>query len=78
MFTFHFSVIVAFTPFKMHLSFLTHAAAVLSLASVAQAGQHPLNLDLRGDFCSVTEKDNLLLLSQLRERQDHQHCSPDS
>jgi hypothetical protein len=62
----------------MRLSFLTHAATVLSLAFVAQAGQHPLNFDLRGDFCSVTEKDNLLLLSQLREHQDHQHCSPDS
>jgi hypothetical protein len=60
--------------YKMRVSLITTAA--LSLLSVAQAGQHPISLDVRDNYCSVTEKDNLLVLSQLRGRHDFESCSP--
>ena len=60
----------------MHISLLAGSAAALSLISIAQAGQHPLSVDFRDDFCSITDKDNLLALSRLKEREDHQRCSP--
>jgi hypothetical protein len=74
-----FSLLFLIPNFNMHLSSLAGVVVALTFFYAAQARQHPLSFDFRDGFCSVTEKDNLLALSQLRgggSCSPHSHIKP--